>query len=88
MNEQFHEKMEFFLDFCFKEEIREIRFRGRAGPIEIVKYDGVTKAGEIFWGQFRLADEFALIDWIEIHLQGQFYKFSYEPELEEPFVRH
>ena len=86
MNTDFSEKLNFFLWFCFKEQIKEIKFGGRPGPIKIVSYDGKTFSGKKIWGRFELADQFAIIDWVEINIGGKFYKFSYHPEIEEPFL--
>jgi hypothetical protein len=88
MNTDFLEKLRLLLYFCFNEQFEEINFGGKPGPIEIVSYAGKTYSGKTFWGRFKLADQFAVIDWVEISIDGKFHRFTYHPELEEPFVRN
>lgn len=86
MNERFENLVGQLLRDNFQEELYTITFRGKAGIIKIVPFDGYTKSVKRFWGKLELADEHSLCWWIEIYINGKFHRFSHEPELEEPFV--
>jgi len=86
MNEQFTAVVKQLLEAKFEQELEVVYFGGKPGKIENVPFHGYLKSQKRFWGKFKLADQFALVEWIEIYFDGQFHHFSYEPELEEPFV--
>jgi hypothetical protein len=87
MNKQFTELIQQLLENNFDQKIfGEVKFWGNSGLIEIVPFSGRTNYLKVFWGRLKLADQFALIDWIEINLGGKFYCFTYEPECEEQFI--
>jgi hypothetical protein len=89
MNEQFSQLIQQLLNNHFNEKIlEEINFRGPSGLIDIVIFDGCTISLKKFWGRFKLADKPDLIDWIEINIEGNFYRFFHYLEIEEPFVRN
>ncbi len=88
MNERFTELVGQLLHNNFQEDLDTVNFRGKAGQIKILPFDGSTKSIKRFWGRLELADENSLCWWIEININGKFHRFSYQPELEEPFVRN
>lgn len=88
MKEQFTELVGQLLVNNFQEELYTIKFVDRIGEIKIVHFDGYTKSAKRFWGKLELADQDSLCRWVEIYIDGKFHKFSYYPEIEEPFVRN
>ena len=88
MNTAFEERIALLLKFHFNDSIKEIKFEEKSRPTEVVLYHGATQTNKRFWGKFSLTDSFSLMDWIEINIDGQYHKFSHEPEMEEPFVRY
>jgi len=86
MNEKFSNLVGQLLSDNFQEVLYTIVFGGKSGEIKILPFHGYTQSSKRFWGKLELADEHSLCSWIEIYIDGNFHRFSHEPELEEPFV--